>query len=331
MEALRQFADGVGRLTAEADLLKRDRERIDVQVTDLKKRRDEVDHNLAQIELQSLDLAKKYASRAQQPPAPASTDYTPPPSITANEQPSLEIDDDHPTSTPQSRPDATPAIITVPSEIDPIHDKFPTIVFLDGAWSEIWCGRCGTNCLKYSRGQFIAGTKGLYKHWIGIHKDEVNKTMECCIGAAGRRLVSATDVERMRAGEPPTEVAITLRLADDSVQRKAAAQAAKPSKIPTPNGSPEPWRSTPDTATTGNRSLKRKELAEDAAGGGLHGNGSTGKMTTYEQFQKVEAEAKVGGGPEAKRRRTSVEHPNFTSRSPGEDEESHDPSWSAEE
>ncbi|KAK5714775.1 hypothetical protein LTR17_017022 [Elasticomyces elasticus] len=330
MEALRQFADGVSRLTAEADLLKRERERIDVQVTDLQKRRHELDHDLAQIELQSLDLAKEYASRAQQPPAPASTDHTPPPSVTANKQPSLEIDDDHITATPQSHPDHTPTTITVPTAIDPIHDNFPTVVFLDGAWSEIWCGSCGTNCLKHPRGQLFAGTKGLYKHWIRLHKDEVDKTMECCIGAAGRRLVSATDVERMRAGEPPIEVAITLRMADDSVQRKAAAQAAESSKIPTPNGSPEPWRATPATVTTGNRALKRKDLAEDAAGGGFHGDGSNRKMTAYEQFKLVEAEAKVGGGPEAKRRRTSVEHPNFTNRSPEEDEESHDPSWSAE-
>ncbi|KAK3634711.1 hypothetical protein LTR56_015138 [Elasticomyces elasticus] len=330
MEALRQFADGVIRLTAEADLLKRDRERIDVQVTDLQKRRHELDHDLAQIELQSLDLAKNYASRAQQPTAPTPTDHTPPPSMTANKQPSLEIDDDHTTATPQSHPDHTPTTVTVPTDIDPIHDNFPTVVFLDGAWSEIWCGRCGTNCLKHPRGQFFAGTKGLYKHWIRAHKDEVTKTIECCIGAAGCRLVSATDVERMRAGAPPTEVAITLRLADDSVQRKAAAQAAKSSKIPTPNGSPEPWRATSDTATNGKPSLKRKELAEDAAGRGLHGDGSTGKMTTYEQFQKVEAEAKVGGGPEVKRRRTSVERPNFTNRSPEEDEELQDPSWSAE-
>ncbi|KAK4959758.1 hypothetical protein LTR10_002645 [Elasticomyces elasticus] len=330
MEALRQFADGVSRLTAEGDLLKRERERIDVQVTDLQKRRHELDHDLAQIELQSLDLAKEYAARAQQPTTPPLSDDTPPPSTTANKQPSPEIDSDHITATPRSRSDATPATNTVPTELDIIHDNFPTVVFLDGAWSEIWCGRCGTNCRAPPHKLFITGADGLHKHWCRIHKDELIKTLDHAIGAARRRLVSATDVERMRAGEPPLEVAITMRLADDLVQRKAAALAAKTSKIPTPNDSPELGRATPDTATNGSRSLKRKEVAEDTAGSGLHGVGSSGKMTTYEQFQKVEAEAKVGGALEAKRRRTSVERPNFTNRSPEEDEELQDPSWSVE-
>ncbi|KAK5721929.1 hypothetical protein LTR15_006523 [Elasticomyces elasticus] len=328
MEALRQFYGEVSRLTAEADLLKRERERIDLQMTDLSKARDKVNGDLAQIESQSLDLAKEYAARAQQPTTLPSSDDTPPLSTTPNKQPSPEIDSDHITATPRSHSDATTTIVTVPTEVDPIHDNFPTVVFLDGAWSEIWCGSCGTNGLKHPRGQFFAGTKGLYKHWIRAHKDEVPKTMECCIGAAGRRLVSATDVERMRAGEPPTEVAITLRLADDFLQRKAAAQAAKTSRIPSPHNSPEPGRATPDTATTGIRSLKRKELGEDAAGSELHGDGLTRKMTTYEAYQKRIAAAELG--LEEPKRRSSGARPDYTFKSPEEDEELQDPSWSVE-
>ncbi|KAK5737257.1 hypothetical protein LTR17_006869 [Elasticomyces elasticus] len=287
-------ADRVNGLLADRVKLNKKRKEIEVQVTDIREARDKNDRDIARVEQQMQDIIAPPAVKHTLPLQPIAAPR-------AVQQESIETDNEDIITSPRSRRDVTPRTVIAPNELDMIHPNFPTVIFFDGAWSEIWCGRCGSNSTQQ---RFVTGAKGLHKHCYMAHKNELDKALKDCIGAAKRRLVSATDVDRMRAGNAPLEVAITLKLADDTVQRKAATSAAKASKARMSDVLDSNSAVAPSTPRVSTPSLVRKRPAEN-------GEESAKTMTEWEVYQDVIANATEVGVQAGKRQRTSSGRPNY--------------------
>ncbi|KAK5686674.1 hypothetical protein LTS10_002797 [Elasticomyces elasticus] len=294
-------ADRVNGLLDERVKLNKKRKEIEVQVTEIREARDKNDRDIARVEQQMQDIIVPPAVKHTLPLQPIAAVVTPPTAPRAVQQENIETDDEDIITTPRSRRDVTPRTVIAPTELDMIHPNFPTVIFFNGAWSEIWCGRCGSNSTQQ---RFVTGAKGVHKHCYMAHKNELDKTLKDCIGAAKRRLVSATDVDRMRAGEAPLEVAITLKLTDDTVQRKAATSAAKASKARMSDVLDSNSAVAPSTPRVGTPSLVRKRPAEN-------GEDSAKTVTEWEVYQEVIANATEVGVQAGKRQRTSSGRPNY--------------------
>ncbi|KAM3419542.1 hypothetical protein BST61_g2883 [Cercospora zeina] len=90
------------------------------------------------------------------------------------------------------------------ADVEHIHDKFPTVVRLDGVWVDVSCAQCGANGSK----------KKLYKSLLSfrIHHTKMHPLVHFKgLGFCERRVVSDTDVQNMKDGREP-EVPIVKTL-----------------------------------------------------------------------------------------------------------------------
>jgi hypothetical protein len=93
-----------------------------------------------------------------------------------------------------------------------VKSRYPTIVFLDKQWTEIWCGIRGTKTTK--RGDFFLSLLGLQSHTVRAHEE---LTVLEVAGSCGKRVLGADDVERMRKGlDPSTQIATRAEHSNES-------------------------------------------------------------------------------------------------------------------
>lgn len=176
-----------------------------------------------------------------------------------------------------------------------LNENYPTVVLLDGKWTEIWCGRCGANSSTRSPNGF-RGFRGLYVHWSQAHKGEPDVSIRADLTRCGRRVLDDDEVEQVKNG---TRAALDLRRGKTSIGNSSA--------IATPATTLLSNVSTPLTNSKGERLSRVVALPVGAAvardarqslparfQAGLLGTEK--RLTEYEMFQNLQAEAKAAGG-----------------------------------
>ncbi|KAK5133823.1 hypothetical protein LTR08_007253 [Meristemomyces frigidus] len=88
----------------------------------------------------------------------------------------------------------------VSKDPDVLNAAYPTVVLIDGQWTEISCDECGANA--GARGYF-GGVSGLCTHKVRSHKSGKAVILATIIATCRRRLVSNEDVELIRKGGNP--------------------------------------------------------------------------------------------------------------------------------
>ncbi|CAK4031314.1 Hypothetical predicted protein [Lecanosticta acicola] len=83
----------------------------------------------------------------------------------------------------------------------------PTVVELDGVWTEVWCHACGANSSEATE-EFFNGTLGLTRHYAKKHRDLARDgfTWERIAAVCGRRSLTREDVEGLVSGRFSIEV-----------------------------------------------------------------------------------------------------------------------------
>ncbi|KAF2207672.1 hypothetical protein CERZMDRAFT_102159 [Cercospora zeae-maydis SCOH1-5] len=99
---------------------------------------------------------------------------------------------------PQSNHSRGPTV-----DLERIHDKFPTVIRLDGVWVEVSCAVCGANESKW----------GVFKSLVSFRTHHTSRhplVHFTGLGFCTRRVVSDTDVQKMKEGREP-EVPIVVK------------------------------------------------------------------------------------------------------------------------
>ena len=140
-----------------------------------------------------------------------------------------------------------------------IHPAFPTVVMIDGAWTEVSCGLCGSNYNQRDKVYFLA-LKGLRVHYMKCQaRPQDNINWDLHIARCEKRIVSDSDAERMARGEEP-EVSLERKYVrtDGTLVTKAATGGTRTEKV----------RSQPTGATAqhaaGAPSAKRARIGDES-------------------------------------------------------------------
>ncbi|TKA80143.1 hypothetical protein B0A55_03326 [Friedmanniomyces simplex] len=373
VDAEQQYGEDVGRLVAEDHRLKTELTTFETQITEISEKRDGVKRSISEIQLQLLTVAQTYANRAQRSGTSPEEDKSiashakPHPNAKEPERPSLEDDDDNIVLTPRRRRSTLPAKEPEPTRLDNIHPSFPTVIYLDGAWTEVWCNLCGANCC-LTKHKLFAGVRGLRDHWRQAHADQIDdRSLEACLANARRRVVSFVDAEHMRAGEAPPDVAVKTRVANNYLERmfpgakaaerrhtvgaasgkakvvgstassaaaaKSTATPVKPPKRPaspsphavntankrhpadlasgTPNGTAKTTTAINTTSTAKPSAATPVKTSKRPASPSSDAGAPKKRLTEYEAYQNLEAEARAAGTPGMKRKRGSSGRPDY--------------------
>ncbi|TKA61362.1 hypothetical protein B0A55_11018 [Friedmanniomyces simplex] len=332
VDAEQQYGEDVGRLVAENHRLKTELTTFETQITEISEKRDGVKSSISEVQLQLLVIAQTYANRAQRSGTSPEEDNSiashAKPQLNAEEpeRPSLEDDDDNIVVTPRRRRSALPAKEPEPTRLDIIHPSFPTVIYLDGAWTELWCNLCGANCC-LTKHKLFAGAKGLHDHWRQAHAGQIDdRSLEACLANAGRRVVSSVDAEHMRAGEAPPDVAVKTRVANNYLERMfpgaraaerrhtvgSASGKAKVAASGTPNAAAKTTTAISTTSTAKPSSATPVKKPKRTASSSPHETTVPKKrLTEYEAYQNLEAEARAAGTPGMKRKRGSSGRPDY--------------------
>ncbi|EMC93201.1 hypothetical protein BAUCODRAFT_125082 [Baudoinia panamericana UAMH 10762] len=290
--ALQEFCGRLGRLTAEADRLRDERGRLEA-------RKAAIDERLAEVDAASRDLASSYGASGprNQTILPHQGDRTftaaPTPADTTRfSTPSKDVENTEPdgdnniiVASPKPKGTLVASSKMIPGRHPILHELYPTIVNLDGIWTEIWCGRCSLNWNTRSQ-TYFHGVDGLHNHWMQAHKSELHdSSLKACLKEAGRRSVSDIDGTKMKLGEAPVDVLIKPRGLDTSSNRVHARKSIM-----------QQAESPPQVVTLHDTSSSKSAAK---------------KITEYEVFQNLAAEAEASATPKAKRQRTSAGRPSY--------------------
>ena len=181
--------------------------------------------------------------------------------------------------------------------LETIPARYPTVVFIDGTWTEIWCGSCGTN-INLQR-NYLLGLTGLLHHQAQMHKDTDN-SMAACMKTCGRRVLGKAEVDLMQDG-----LHDNLPMLEANLPPKAPVAPG-----PTCTGNVRfsgikvtPIAVKPPTAD---------HVTMPATGSFKTSlSGTKSRPTQYEIFQNLEAEARAAGTPPVKKQRTSLARANL--------------------
>ncbi|KAK4548201.1 hypothetical protein LTR36_010070 [Oleoguttula mirabilis] len=326
--AFERFSQDVARLTTQANDLRSEKGRLERQIGLLQARYGDIDGLLAEVQEQSIALARNYTGIiSQATPDRATPEDTKPVIIIDDEEANInvtprsgrarQLSPPHPRPQPGPAPQPRPAPPPPPSEPkqhDIIHPKYPTVVLLDSAWTETWCGTCGAN-VGAARRVFLSGVSGISHHRMYMHKEESFKYQDV-VATCGRRVLGDDEAAQMKAGQHP---GLKVRVGRVETRQSpftkqagefssaAAARAADPAS--TGNARLSGFAITPTVASTTPSALvppmgtfsstAPTPAAED-------------RLTEYEIFHNLEAEAKAAGTPRArKKQRTSTGQPKY--------------------
>ncbi|KAK5119666.1 hypothetical protein LTR85_007495 [Meristemomyces frigidus] len=190
-----RFTQGVARLTAQAAELRNERSQNEQQILRLQVRQGELDGLLADIEGQTLTLAHSYTEAiSHATPDRTTPEDTKPIIVSDDEDATITLtprsNQIRPISPPYHAPAPQPVLQPLQHHI--IHAKYPTVVYLDGVWTEIWCGTCGANSDRQRR-TFFSGASGLFRHWNKMHMDG-KSTLNASLASCGRRILDDEEV-----------------------------------------------------------------------------------------------------------------------------------------
>ncbi len=213
-----------------------------------------------------------------------------------------------------------------PTRFACIHPDFPTVISVDRAWTEIWCGRCGTNYSAHNK--LFRGIVGLHLHWQThagdpehvSHMKDVSQA--ACLRDSMRRMVSSRDVELMRAGNAPQDVKYGYRDANNNHERMTPGANGAGSKRHTTGPAFETSKIVAGTISATHNTfrantLSRSDLASTAkpfagtpakrskctAATSLHAAVQKQRLTEYEAYQNLETHARAEGTPKSKKMR----------------------------
>ena len=90
----------------------------------------------------------------------------------------------------------------------PIHDNYPTVIYMDDKWTDVSCGVCGANASYRKKDDvmdfyFYGGFMGVLNHVRTAHKGELDISIANTLRTCNRRLVSDEDIALMRKGKDP--------------------------------------------------------------------------------------------------------------------------------
>ncbi|KAK0262076.1 hypothetical protein LTR48_002974 [Friedmanniomyces endolithicus] len=339
MDSEQRYLRDVGRLAAEDHELKTELSAREEEVAEAIEKRDGVKCRVLKIEQQLLTAAREYAIRSQHPtttplenrPIARPTDIQA--SATASGRSRLEQDDEYLSDAPRPRPQTSQARKTgqaqepEPARLDSIHPDFPTVIYLKGVWTEMWCGRCGTNYNLKTHKSF-SGVKGLHEHWKHVHASQLeDRSQDACLADSGLRVVSSSDAKLMRAGKGPRDVTIGNRIADDYLDRMLA-------KVPNRRHTASPALGTPNivasSISSANNTLRAHKIprasltstsklsaptpvkrSKRPASTSPPASARTERLTEYEAYQNLEAHAKADGTPRKKKKRSNSGRPDY--------------------
>lgn len=193
-------------------------------------------------------------------------------------------------------------------QYDVIHANYPTVVFLEGAWTEIWCSICGANTALSSRNFFI-GISGLHRHLMRIHKTENNKLVNVS-AMFGRRIVSDDEASQMKAGQ---HAMLSVRVGSLPVRPSASTpRPAAPASAGAANGMGPANLATANfpTIATGQTATTAAPLTSSLLTGTNNNIEAAPpvkeRLTEYEVWQNLQAEAKAAAKPKSKKKRASA-------------------------
>ncbi|KAK1816912.1 hypothetical protein LTR12_008634 [Friedmanniomyces endolithicus] len=219
MDPKQQYVEDVVRLGAESH-------KLSIELRAREKEVDGVKCRISKVEQQLVTAAEKFASRSH--PSATSTLEERPVTRSANappsgpsRRPSGEGNEENIINAMRRhRPQTSQMRKSGPSRLEVIHPDYQNVIWLDDAWTELWCSWCGTNCTHSRQIKLFAGAAGLHNHWRQVHTGHLeDHSLEACLANAGRRIISSRDAELMRAGTAPQNVEVKTRFANDVLER----------------------------------------------------------------------------------------------------------------
>ncbi|KAK0308787.1 hypothetical protein LTR01_004666 [Friedmanniomyces endolithicus] len=329
-----QYGEDVSRGVTEDQKLKTELAALENDIAEAVEKRDRVKCSISKNQQQLLEVAQDYATRSQTPTA-STMEGTPifrsaTVQLTAEESEgeSLSLGEDEDSfvhAMPRYRRNVQ-AKDGDPTHFARIHADFPTVIYVDRAWTEIWCGRCGSN---YNvKQKLFRGIQGLHSHWQAHavqpeHASQMEDVSRAaCLRESMRRIVSSRDVELMRAGNSPQDIKYGYRDANKNHERMTPGANGAGSRQHTAGPALETPKIVAGTTSATNNffranTISRADLTSTAkpvaskpvkrskrsAATSLHAAVQKQCLTEYEAYQNIETHARAEGTPKSKKMR----------------------------